>query len=104
MKDFYFLLDGDIVTDAIDYPAEGYTPVQLDQTHLPAGINAGYYRWNGTAYEIDPIRKAESDKLAAGEVGELRAENATLREQVAQTNADAVAFQEFIFASFPELS
>ena len=53
MKKFYFLLDGDIITDAIEYEVEGYTEVELEQTHLPAGINAGYYRWTGTAYEKD---------------------------------------------------
>jgi hypothetical protein len=53
MKKFYFLLDDDIITDAIDYAVEGYTEVELNQTHLPAGINAGYYRWTGTAYEKD---------------------------------------------------
>jgi hypothetical protein len=53
MKTFYFLLDGDIITDAIEYMVDGYTEVQLDQTHLPAGINGGYYRWNGTTYERD---------------------------------------------------
>ncbi|KAA8747104.1 hypothetical protein [Paenibacillus sp. UASWS1643] len=54
---FYFQLDGDIIRDAITYPHEGYTEVELDMTHLPAGINAGYYRWNGTAFEIDESLK-----------------------------------------------
>jgi hypothetical protein len=53
MKKFYFKLDGDIITDAIEYAVDGYIEVQLDQTHLPAGINGGYYRWTGTAYEKD---------------------------------------------------
>ena len=53
MKKFYFLLDGDIITDAIDYQVAGYVEVELDQTHLPAGINGGYYRFNGTHYAKD---------------------------------------------------
>jgi hypothetical protein len=64
MKKFYFKLDGDIITDAIDYAVEGYTEVELDQTHLPAGINAGYYRWTGTAYEKD-------DALYQSQVSEI---------------------------------
>jgi hypothetical protein len=53
VKTFYLMLDGDIITDAIEYEVEGYTEVTLNQTHLPAGINGGYYRWTGTAYEKD---------------------------------------------------
>jgi hypothetical protein len=64
MKKFYFKLDGDIITDAIDYAVNGYTEVELDQTHLPAGINAGYYRWTGTAYEKD-------DALYQSQVSEI---------------------------------
>ena len=64
MKKFYFLLDGDIITDAIEYQVEGYTEVELDQTHLPAGINGGYYRWTGTAYEKD-------DALYQSQVSEI---------------------------------
>ncbi|WP_339182898.1 hypothetical protein [Paenibacillus sp. FSL R5-0701] len=57
MNKFYFQLDGNIIRDAITYPHEGYTEVELDMTHLPAGINAGYYRWNGTNFEIDESLK-----------------------------------------------
>lgn len=57
MTKFYFQLDGDIIRDAITYPHEGYTEVELDMTHLPAGINAGYYRWTGTTFEIDESLK-----------------------------------------------
>jgi hypothetical protein len=64
MKKFYFKLDGDIITDAIDYAVIGYTEVELDQTHLPAGINGGYYRWTGTAYEKD-------DALYQSQVSEI---------------------------------
>jgi len=55
MKKFYFLLDGDIITDAIDYAVDGYIEVELNQTHLPAGINGGYYRWTGSAYQKDEV-------------------------------------------------
>lgn len=55
---FYFQLDNNnIIRDAITYPHEGYTEVDLDMTNLPAGINAGYYRWNGTTFEIDESLK-----------------------------------------------
>jgi len=64
MKKFYFKLDSDIITDAIEYAVEGYIEVELDQTHLPAGINAGYYRWTGTAYEKD-------DALYQSQVSEI---------------------------------
>jgi hypothetical protein len=64
MKKFYFKLDGDIITDAIEYQVEGYTEVELDQTHLPAGINAGYYRWTGADYEKD-------DALYQSQVSEI---------------------------------
>jgi hypothetical protein len=53
MKKFYFLLDGDIITDAIEYAVDGYIEVELNKTHLPAGINGGYYRWTGSAYQKD---------------------------------------------------
>jgi len=53
MKKFYFKLDGDIITDAIEYPYQDYVMVELDETHLPAGINAGYYRLNNNVYTLD---------------------------------------------------
>lgn len=60
MKKFYFKLNGDIITDAIDYPHAGYTEVELDKTHLPTGINAGYYRFQNGVYTKDDILYSES--------------------------------------------
>lgn len=60
MKDWYLLLRGDIIADAIEYPVDGYTHVQMVDTHLPAGINAGWYRWNGTTYVLDAELKSQS--------------------------------------------
>lgn len=44
MRDFYFLLDGDIIRDVIEYHADGYVKVTLKESELPPGVNAGYYR------------------------------------------------------------
>ena len=68
MKKFYFRLDGDIITDAIDYPFTGYTEATLNENYLPAGINAGYYKWNGTAYERDDVlfNASVSEQVAKG--------------------------------------
>ena len=64
MKKFYFLLNGDIITDAIDYQVAGYVEVELNQTHLPAGINGGYYRFNGTNYAIDEaLKQTQTDEI-----------------------------------------
>lgn len=59
---FYFLLDGDIIRDAITFPHPGYTEAELDLAHLPAGINAGYYRWDGESFVLDQALKDEADK------------------------------------------
>lgn len=61
---FYFQLESDnIIRDAITYPHEGYTEVELNMTHLPAGINAGYYRWTGTTFEIvDELKPKDVDQ------------------------------------------
>lgn len=69
MKKFYFKLQGDIIVDVIEYPYENYIEVELQETHLPAGINAGYYRLNGSVYSIDPVLKAESDAQQVGSPG-----------------------------------
>lgn len=80
---FYFKIDDDsLIRDAITYPFPGYTEVNLGtQTHLPAGINGGYYLWNGTSYSVDLVRKEEADKRAAGEVGVLKDELTALDER-----------------------
>jgi hypothetical protein len=67
MKKFYFKLDGDIIQDVIEYEHPGYIEVELADSCLPAGINAGYCRLNGTIYSIDEelkikIESVESDK------------------------------------------
>lgn len=66
MKKFYFKLQGDIIVDAIEYPYGDYVEVELDHTHLPAGINGGYYRLNGSVYSIDEQLKAISDAQQVG--------------------------------------
>lgn len=53
MKTFYFQLNGDIITDVIEYAHEGYIPVDLEETHLPAGINGGWYRLIDNEYVLD---------------------------------------------------
>lgn len=58
----YMKLDGDIIVDAIQYPSDGYIEVELTETQLPAGINAGYYRWNGTNYMLDENLKKAQDE------------------------------------------
>ncbi len=63
MKTWYLKLDADnVILDAIEYPYEGYTEVQLEETHLPAGINGGWYTWNGTTYVLDQARKDAIDE------------------------------------------
>lgn len=66
MKTFYLALDGDIIVDAIEYPHDGYIEVELPTTRLPAGINGGWYRWDGATYVLD-----EELKQAANELDEL---------------------------------
>ncbi|PZT54129.1 hypothetical protein [Paenibacillus silvae] len=96
---FYFQLDGDIIRDAITYPYDGYTEVDLDTTYLPAGINAGYYRLQDGVPVLDLTLKEEVDKasrpadyveleqrLAAAE-----AENKKLAEE---SNANQLALME----------
>lgn len=58
---FYLKLDNEnIIRDAITYPHAGYTEVEINMTQLPAGINAGYYRWTGTMFEIDETLKPKN--------------------------------------------
>jgi hypothetical protein len=58
----YFKLGGDIIVDAIQYPHEGYIEVELPDVILPAGINGGWYRWNGTNYLLDEELKRQADE------------------------------------------
>jgi hypothetical protein len=53
MKAYWFQLNGDIITDAIEYEYEGYIHVELAEHILPAGIRAGWYRWDGESYQFD---------------------------------------------------
>ncbi|WP_339306927.1 hypothetical protein [Paenibacillus sp. FSL R5-0519] len=76
---FYFQLDSDnIIRDAITYPYEGYTEVELDMTHLPAGINAGYYRWDGASFAIDPALKPADESDLEARLSAAEAETAAL--------------------------
>lgn len=59
MKKFYFKLENDVILDVIEYPHENYTEIELDHTHLPAGINAGFYRLSGNTYSIDEELKLQ---------------------------------------------
>ena len=54
MKTFYFKVSpNNVITDAIDYPYEGYVEVQLPDIQLPAGINGGWWNLvNGELVEI----------------------------------------------------
>lgn len=42
-----------IIIDAIEYEFEGYTAREFDDTNLPVGIHAGWYRLTDTGYEFD---------------------------------------------------
>jgi hypothetical protein len=53
MKSYWFRLDGDIITDAIEYEHHELIRVELPDQQLPPGINGGWYRWDGTSYHFD---------------------------------------------------
>lgn len=72
MKHYFQIRDG-IITDAIQYPTEGYTEVELDETHLPAGINGGWYRWDGTHYVLDETLK-QAASVEGAHIEKLRAD------------------------------
>lgn len=83
MKKWYLKLDANnIILDAIEYLHEGYIEVSLPDTSLPAGINGGWFKWNGTTYQEDVSLKpvTPGDKISA-----LEAQVATL--QVSLTEA-----------------
>ena len=55
---WYLQLNADnTITDAVDYVHEGYIEVELPDTHLPAGINGGWFTCNGTTYVEDLTKK-----------------------------------------------
>lgn len=60
----YFKLDGDIIVDAIQYPFDGYVEAELPEITLPAGINGGWYRWDGEGYALDEELKRAADERA----------------------------------------
>jgi hypothetical protein len=67
MKTWYLKLDvNNVILDAIEYPYEGYTEVQLDEAQLPAGINGGWYTWTGTTYveNLSKKPKTQMEELA----------------------------------------
>ena len=57
----YFQVQDSIITDAVQYPVEGYIEAELSETHLPAGINGGWYRWDGANYTFDEALKQIGD-------------------------------------------
>ena len=64
MKKFYFLLDGNIIIDAIDYEVAGYTEVELDQLSLPPGINGRYYRLIDDEFVFDEaLKETQIDEI-----------------------------------------
>ena len=67
MKTWYLRVDvNTVILDAIEYPFEGYIEVLLPDTQLPAGINGGWYTWNGTAYVEDLTLKPVSEVIKLG--------------------------------------
>lgn len=76
-----------------------YLPDGWDEDLLWRKYEGG--AWSAEKFEPSP---PPYQKPVSEEIAELKAENAALNQQLAQTNADAVAFQEFIFANFPELA
>ena len=72
MKDFYFKLNGTVITDAIDYPYEGYTKVTLAENQLPAGINGGWWKLeNGVAVEYPELKPIDETELLKQRVADL---------------------------------
>ena len=87
VKKWYLKLSSDnIILDVIEYPFEGYIEVELPDTSLPAGINGGWYRWNGTTYQEDSTLKPvmPEDKIV------------TLETQVANLQSSLISAQTAI--------
>lgn len=86
MSIFYFKLDDDIIRDVIEYEHEGYTQVELPMTHLPAGINAGHYRWDGNTYTVDTALKREVEWSGVNPlqeiVDQLLIDNINMQQQI----------------------
>lgn len=64
MKTFYIRLDQDgIIRDILEFPHEGYIEVQM-QTPLPAGINGGWYRWDGeNLVEVPELKPVDPEDM-----------------------------------------
>ena len=64
MKTFYIRLDqAGIIRDVLEFPHEGYIEVQM-QTPLPAGINGGWYRWDGEhPVEVPELKPADEREM-----------------------------------------
>ncbi|MFR9710740.1 hypothetical protein ACL02P_15330 [Paenibacillus sp. MB22_1] len=71
MRDFYFLLDGDIVRDVVEYHAEGYVKVTMQQNELPPGVNAGYYRLLDGLLFLDEALKEELEAQPETELSDV---------------------------------
>ncbi|WFR64215.1 hypothetical protein P9222_08580 [Paenibacillus amylolyticus] len=86
---FYFQLDGSIIRDVLTFPYEGYEEYELDKTHLPAGINAGYYRLQDGVLVLDQGLKEEVDKASRlVDYVELEQRLTAAQSQLAQENAE----------------
>ena len=80
MKKWYLKLNADnIIQDIIEYAYGDYIEVETEQTSLPVGINGGWHRWNGTAFQEDLSLKPID---AATEIENLKAENASLKSKI----------------------
>ena len=69
-KQTYFIqLNEDVITDVITYPYGSYQEVEMESP-VPAGINAGWYRWNGTEAVLDETLKPveEESNIIEGEI------------------------------------
>lgn len=64
MKTFYIRLDqAGIIRDILEFPHEGYIEVQM-QAPLPAGINGGWYRWDGEKpVEVPELKPVDPEDM-----------------------------------------
>ena len=64
MNKFYFKLnDENIINDVVEYPYEGYQEFELDMTHLPAGVNGGWWKLeNDVLVEYPELRPIENQE------------------------------------------
>ncbi|WFR64317.1 hypothetical protein P9222_09160 [Paenibacillus amylolyticus] len=98
MPKFYLQLDGDIIRDVITYPYNGYTEVTTESDLLPIGVNAGYYRWQGS-FQLDQALKDEAEKASRpADYVELEqrltASEARNEQLAAESNANQLALME----------